>query len=66
MKANMSGFDRFIRAIVGIVLLALYFTGTVTGGLGIVFIIIAALLLITGVLGFCPIYALLKIRTNKR
>ncbi len=66
MKANMSGVDRIIRAIVGIVLLALYFTGTVTGGLGIVFIIVAALLVITGALGFCPIYALLKIRANKR
>jgi hypothetical protein len=57
--------DRIIRSIVGIVLLALYFTSTVTGGLGIIFIILGAVLLVTGVVGFCPLYRLLKINTNK-
>jgi hypothetical protein len=65
MKANESGLDRIIRAIAGIVLLALYFAGTVTGGLGIVVIVIGAILLLTGVVGFCPLYALLKINTKK-
>lgn len=65
MKSNMSGLDRIIRFILGIVLFVLYFTGTLSGTLGIVLLVVAALLLITGVLGFCPVYALLKIRTNK-
>ena len=65
MKTNESNLDRIIRVILGAVLFALYFTGTVTGGLGVVFIILGAILLITGVVGFCPLYALLKISTNK-
>ncbi len=65
MKINESSLDRFIRVILGIVLLALYFTGTVTGGLGILFIVLGAVALLTGAVGFCPLYALLKITTNK-
>jgi len=65
MKTNESGLDRIIRAIVGIIFLALYFTGTVTGTLGIVLIVLGAVLLLTGIVGFCPLYALLKINTNK-
>jgi len=65
MKANESGLDRIIRVVAGIVLLALYFLGTVTGAVGIVFIVLGAILLLTGVVGFCPLYALLKFRTNK-
>jgi hypothetical protein len=65
MKTNESILDRIIRVILGAVLLALYFTGTVTGGLGVVFIILGAIALITGVVGFCPLYALLKVSTNK-
>jgi hypothetical protein len=37
----------------------------VTGGWGIVFIALGALALLTGAVGFCPLYSLLKIRTNK-
>jgi len=65
MKTNESSLDRIIRVVFAIVLFALYFTNTVTGTLGIVFIVLGALALITGVVGFCPLYALLKIRTNK-
>ena len=65
MKINESGLDRVIRVIVGIALLALYFTNTVTGGLGIVFIVLGAVALLTGVVGFCPLYSILKINTKK-
>ena len=65
MKINESGLDRIIRVIVGIALLALYFTNVVTGGLGIVFIVLGAVALLTGVVGFCPLYSLLKISTKK-
>ena len=64
MKLNESGLDRIIRAIVGIVLLVLYFMGSVSGALGIVLLVVGAVLLVTGAVGFCPIYKLLKIKTN--
>lgn len=64
MKLNESRLDRIIRVVLGIALLALYFTGIVSGTLGIVFIIVGVVLTLTGLVGFCPLYALLKIRTN--
>lgn len=64
MKVNESGLDRIIRVVIGIVLLALYFTGTVSGALGIVLLVVGAIALLTGVIGMCPLYMLLKIKTN--
>ena len=65
MKTNESGLDRLIRIVLGVVFLALSFGNVVTGGFGIVLIILGAILLLTGVVGFCPLYALLKINTKK-
>jgi hypothetical protein len=65
MKSNESNLDRIIRVIFGIVLLALYFAMPALSGWGIVFIVLGAVALLTGVVGFCPLYALLKINTNK-
>ncbi len=63
--ANESGIDRIIRAVVGIVLIALAASSVVTGALGIVFWVVGAVLLLTGIIGFCPLYALLRIRTKQ-
>jgi Protein of unknown function (DUF2892) len=65
MKANESGVDRIIRVVLGIVLLALSFGGVMSGGWGIVGLVLGAVALLTGVVGFCPLYALLKFRTNE-
>jgi hypothetical protein len=63
--ANESGIDRIIRVVLGIVLIALAWGGVVTGGFGIVLGVVGAVLLLTGAVGFCPLYALLKIRTKQ-
>ncbi len=63
--ANESGIDRIIRAVVGIVLIALAASSVVTGALGSIFWVVGAVLLLTGIIGFCPLYALLKIRTKQ-
>jgi hypothetical protein len=65
MKNNESNLDRLFRVLLGVVLLILNTTGVVTGVLGTVFVVIGVVALLTGAVGFCPIYALLKIRTNK-
>ncbi len=63
--ANESGIDRIIRAMVGIVLIVLAASSVVTGTFGIVFWVVGAVLLLTGIVGFCPLYALLRIRTKQ-
>ncbi len=50
--------DRVIRLIVAAALLGLYFNGTVSGTLGIVFIVIAAVFTLTTLISFCPLYTL--------
>jgi len=65
MKTNESMVDRIIRGVLGLGLLALYFSNAVTGTLGIVLAVVGAIALLTGLVGFCPLYSLLKIRTNK-
>jgi Protein of unknown function (DUF2892) len=51
MKANVGTIDRALRALLGIVLIALALTGTVGlwGWIGVV-------LLATAALGYCPLY----------
>jgi hypothetical protein len=65
MKTNESMVDRIIRGALGLGLLALYFSNTVTGTLGIVLAVVGAVALLTGLVGFCPLYSVLKIHTNK-
>ena len=65
MKVNESMVDRVVRGLVGLVLLALYFSNAVTGTLGIVLVIVGAVALLTGLVGFCPLYSVFKFRTNK-
>lgn len=63
MKKNVSNTDRIIRLIVSAILVALYFTNTVTGTLGIVFLVLAAVFTLTSILSFCPLYAIFGIST---
>lgn len=60
MKSNVGGIDRILRITVGLVLVGLAATGTVGwwGWLG-------AVPLATGLVGWCPPYALLGFNTCK-
>jgi hypothetical protein len=64
-KANESGVDRIIRVVLGIILLVLGWGGVVTGTWGWVLKIGGFVPLITGLAGWCGLYALFGIRTNK-
>ena len=58
MKTNEGTLDRAMRVLAGIVLLALLYTGTIGiwGWLGLV-------PLLTGAIGWCPLYTVLGIKT---
>jgi len=61
MKKNMSNLDRGIRIALGIVILSLIFF--LSGGIRWIGLL-GLIPLVTGIFGFCPLYALLKIKTN--
>ena len=65
MKLNESGMDRIIRVILGIVLVGLDLGGVISGWVGIVGLVVGIVLVLTGAVGFCPLYAMFKLRTNK-
>ncbi|MBP2313475.1 YgaP family membrane protein [Azospirillum soli] len=58
MSTNVGPVDRALRAVVGLVLIALVFVGpqTAWGWIGLV-------PLLTAVIGFCPAYTLFGIKT---
>jgi hypothetical protein len=62
---NESGIDRIIRVVVGLVILGLGWGGVVTGGFGVFLKILGFIPLLTGLIGFCPLYTLFKFSTKK-
>jgi hypothetical protein len=65
MKPNMSSADRVIRVMIAILLIVLGLTSVLTGTLAVVGYVLAAVFLLTAVVSFCPLYALLHISTSK-
>jgi hypothetical protein len=63
MKKNMGILDRVVRIVIALILIALYFTHVVTGTLGIVLLIVAAVFILTSIVSFCPLYLPLGIST---
>ena len=63
MKANMGSTDRVIRIVLAVVLAALYFSGVMSGTLGIVLVVVAAVFALTSLVSFCPLYTLLGLNT---
>lgn len=61
----MGSADRIIRIVIAIAFAALYFTGTVTGILGIVLIVFGIVFIVTSLVSFCPLYTLIGINTCK-
>ncbi len=64
-KLNEAGWDRVVRVVLGLALLALGFTGVIPGTLGIVVGVIGLIPLLTGIVGWCPLYSIVKFATKK-
>jgi hypothetical protein len=66
MKKNMGLIDKVIRVLVAVVVFALYFTNVISGAVGIILMVVAAIFIITSLLGFCPIYLPFGLSTAKK
>ncbi len=62
---NEGTIDRVVRIVAGIILLALGWGEVVTGTLGTVFKIVGFVPLLTGVVGWCPLYAIAHLSTRR-
>ena len=66
MKLNMGSADRIIRAIIAITLGVLFYykVGFMTGTVGIVLLVVAAVFLLTSLVSFCPLYPIFGMSTK--
>lgn len=56
MKTNMGNVDRSVRILAAVVIVALYFSGVITGTLGILLMVLSIVFTLTSFVGFCPLY----------
>jgi len=66
MKKNIGSVDKVVRLVLALVGILLAFTKVVTGTWAIIVLIIAAVLIVTSLIGYCPLYVLLGINTLKK
>lgn len=63
MTTNIGKFDRLARLTGAAILAMLVFTGVLEGTLAIVGIVVAMVLFVTALVGFCPAYRILGMNT---
>jgi hypothetical protein len=63
MKKNVGNADRVIRLLIAAAIAVLYFTNIITDTVGLVLLVLAGVFVLTSLVGFCPIYALLGVNT---
>ncbi len=66
MKTNMGGMDKFIRFMLGVVGGLLVYYGVVTGTWSFILLAVVAVLFLTSITGFCPLYGALGISSFKK
>ncbi|NPA90335.1 MAG: DUF2892 domain-containing protein [Chloroflexi bacterium] len=65
MPKNESTVDRVVRIVLGLILLYAWLGHMVGGTLGVILGLIGLVLLVTGAIGFCPLYTVLGFQTKK-
>ena len=60
----MNSLDRSLRLFVAPVLTILYFTNILTGLVGTIWLVVAGVFALTSLVGFCPLYRLLGIKSG--
>ncbi len=61
MKTNMADWDRIIRVILGFIFIVL---AIIKGSLWWILGVMGIIFIVTSIIGFCPLYALLGFRTK--
>ena len=66
MKKNMGTIDKVIRILVAVTIAIFYFTDVISGTLGIILLVLAAVFVLTSLIGFCPLYSPIGLNTDKK
>lgn len=65
MKKNMGSADKILRIAIAVIVAVLYFTGIISGMLGTILLVLAAVFVLTSLVSFCPLYTIFGIKTCK-
>jgi len=63
MNKNMGSADKMARIATAIVIAILYFTGVISGTVGLVLLVLGAVFLLTSLVSFCPLYSIIGLST---
>jgi len=66
MKKNMGTMDKAVRILIAVVIAVLFFTNVISGTLGIILMVLAAIFVLTSFISFCPLYLPFGLSTNKK
>ncbi len=65
MNRNVASWDRILRVVLAALFAYLYFAGIVTGGFGLLLLVVGIVFAVTAIVGYCPLYAAVKFSTLK-
>lgn len=65
MKKNMGIMDRALRIVTALIIIILFLTDNLSGLAAAILLSLSAVFILTSFVSFCPLYYMLKIRTNK-
>ena len=57
MKANMGSADKIVRIVIAVILGILFYQGIISGGVGIILLVLSGIFVLTSLISFCPLYA---------
>lgn len=65
MKKNLGTSDRVIRLVLAVIIAVTYLAGFLHGIIGTILLVLAGIITITGLIGWCPVYAPFGLNTCK-
>ena len=65
MKKNVGSIDKIVRLLLAAVFIILFFTHVVVGIFGYILLALAAILILTSLFSFCPIWMIFGVKTCK-
>jgi hypothetical protein len=66
MQKNMGSLDRSLRVLVAAVIASLYFMQVISGTVAIVLLVLAAVFILTSLVGTCPLYLPFGLNTKPK
>jgi len=66
MKKNVGVTDKWLRILFAAVIMVLYYMGYISGTIAMVLLVVGIVMLLTSLLGICPMYSIFGISSCKR